>query len=255
ERSCAPRGADGPGRHEPGDRTMSEQASPSSLGDLFGSLDWDSAGSGAPSGASSHYCPTLLSSAPPVTPHQKTGGPTPTPGEPAPGAAEDLGKVPPELADHPRYKVLQMLGEGGMGAVFKAEHRLMGRVVALKVVNRELVRDELGVARFQQEVRAAARLAHPHIVTAYRAEQGGKCHLLVMEYVEGVNLAGLISVRGPLPVGRACELLRQVALGLQHAHEQGMVHRDVKPHNLMITRQGQVKILDFGLARLARERE
>ena len=161
-----------------------------------------------------------------------------------------LQGLPAELAQHPRYRILKKLGEGGMGAVYKAEHRLMGRVVALKVVNPHLVRDAVAIARFQQEVQAAARLKHPHIVTAHDAEQVGNCHLLVMEYVEGLNLARLVEAEGPLPIGRACDLLRQVALGLQHAHDQGMVHRDVKPQNLMLTFHSQVKILDFGLARL-----
>jgi serine/threonine-protein kinase len=161
--------------------------------------------------------------------------------------------LPVELRDHPRYKVLEKLGEGGMGAAFKAEHRLMGRTVVLKVVNRDLVKEATAVARFQQEMRFAAQLAHPNIVIAYDAEQVGDCHLLVMEYIEGVNLARLIELRGPLPVQTACDLLRQTALGLQNAHEQGMIHRDVKPHNLMVTPQGQIKILDFGLARFASE--
>jgi putative intracellular protease/amidase len=164
---------------------------------------------------------------------------------------EGLEALPPELAQHPRYRILHKLGEGGMGAVYKAEHRLMGRVVALKVVNPHLLKDAVSTARFQQEVQAAARLKHPNIVTAHDAEQVGNCHLLVMEFVEGLTLARLVEAEGPLPIGRACELLRQAALGLQHAHDQGMVHRDVKPQNLMLTFHSQVKILDFGLARLA----
>ncbi len=168
-------------------------------------------------------------------------------------AVHPVPELPPELRDHPRYRIVCKVGEGGMGAVYKAEHRLMGRPVALKVINRDLVLDDLAVARFQHEVWAAARLTHPNIVTAYDAEQVGNNHLLVMEFVEGINLARLVDARGPLPVGLACDYLRQAARGLEHAHAQGMVHRDVKPHNLMVSRNGQVKILDFGLARLAHE--
>jgi WD40 repeat protein/tRNA A-37 threonylcarbamoyl transferase component Bud32 len=168
------------------------------------------------------------------------------------GTLTDATAVPPELADHPRYRVLQLLGQGGMGAVYKAEHRRMDRPVALKVIHPGLIRNPATVQRFQQEVRAAAKLQHANIVTAFDADQAGALHFLVMEHVEGRSLADLVNERGPLPIAEACDCIRQAALGLQHAHEQGMVHRDVKPHNLMRTASGQIKILDFGLARLAR---
>jgi WD40 repeat protein len=171
------------------------------------------------------------------------------PQTPTPAAA-----VPAALASHPKFKVLRPLGQGGMGAVFLAEHRVMERPVAIKVVNRALLDQPEALQRFFAEVRAAAKLSHPNIVAAYDAEPAGDLHLLVMEYVEGVNLADYLAQKGPLPVALACHFIRQAALGLQHAHEQGMVHRDVKPQNLMLTRKGQVKILDFGLARLASER-
>ncbi len=159
--------------------------------------------------------------------------------------------LPPELVAHPRYRVLALLGAGGMGAVYKAEHRLMERVVALKVMNRALVGGAASVERFRREVRTAARLSHPNIVAAYDAEQAGDLHFLVMEYVEGTDLARVVAERGPLPIAEACDYVRQAAAGLQDAHEHGMIHRDIKPHNLMLTPQGVVKILDFGLARLA----
>jgi WD40 repeat protein len=162
-------------------------------------------------------------------------------------------EVPAALVGHPRYRVVQLLGAGGMGAVYKAEHRLMERPVALKVINPNLVDEPAAVERFRREVRTAARLAHPNIVTALDAEQAGNTHFLVMEYVEGTDLAEVVRRKGPLPVAHACAYVRQAALGLQHAYERGMVHRDIKPHNLLLTRQGQVKILDFGLARFARE--
>jgi hypothetical protein len=164
----------------------------------------------------------------------------------------DVPAIPPELIAHPRYRVLGLIGQGGMGAVYRAEHLHMDRLVALKVINPGLMSHPTAVQRFQQEVRAAARLQHPNIVHAYDADQAGGLHFLVMEHVEGTSLADLVRERRPLPVAEACACARQAALGLQHAHEQGMVHRDVKPHNLMRTPAGQVKILDFGLARLPR---
>jgi putative intracellular protease/amidase len=158
--------------------------------------------------------------------------------------------LPPELVGHPRYSILEELGRGGMGVVWKAEHRLMERVVAIKVIGRQFVAHPDAVERFGREVRAAARLVHPNIVIAHDAEQAGDVHFLVMEYLDGISLARLVERRGALPIDQACAMVRQAALGLQHAHEQGMVHRDIKPSNLMLTRQGQVKILDFGLAHL-----
>jgi serine/threonine protein kinase len=160
-------------------------------------------------------------------------------------------EVPAALARHPRYRVLKLLGRGGMGAVYLAEHKVMERAVALKVIRPDLTaRPEL-IERFRREAKAAARLSHPNIVTAHDAEQAGDCHFLVTEYVAGIDLARWLQAHGPLPAAEACSYIRQATLGLQHAHEQGMVHRDLKPHNLMRTPAGQVKILDFGLARLA----
>ncbi len=167
-------------------------------------------------------------------------------------ARQGTPQLPPELAEHPRYRVL---GLGGMGAVYRAEHRHMERLVALKVIHPGLMPSPATVQRFRQEVRAAARLQHPNIVTAHDADEAGGLHFLVMEHVQGRSLADLVRERGPLPIGEACEYIRQAALGLQHANEQGMVHRDIKPHNLMVTPAGQVKILDFGLARRARGAE
>ncbi len=151
-------------------------------------------------------------------------------------------EVPSVLADHPKFRILKELGRGGMGVVYKAEHRFMATTVALKVINPNLLdRTEL-VERFDREVHAAARLVHPHIVRALDADRAGELHLLVMEYVEGRSLHDLVKKKGPLSIVNACQCVRQAALGLQHAHEQGMVHRDIKPHNLMLTMKGQVKI-------------
>src|SRR5207247_4077931 len=155
-------------------------------------------------------------------------GPAGSSVDPVPRRAQATPEVPPELAAHPRYRILEFLGAGGMGTVFKAEHRLMERVVALKIIRKDLMDRPAAIERFPQEVRAAARLVHPHIVTAYDADQAGEVHFLVMEYVEGKSLDRLLAQTGPLPVSQACDWVRQAALGLQHAWEQGMVHRDIK---------------------------
>jgi hypothetical protein len=161
--------------------------------------------------------------------------------------------LPPELAHHPRYRILRELGRGGMGVVYKAEQTLMSRLVAIKVIARSLLERPEALERFQREVKAAARLNHPSIVIAHDAEQAGDLHMLVMEYVEGQSLAQVLQRKGTLPIAYACHFVRQAAEGLQHAFEQGMVHRDIKPQNLMVTAKGKVKILDFGLAKLVSE--
>ncbi len=159
---------------------------------------------------------------------------------------------PPELTDHPRYRVERFLGRGGMGAVYQARHRQMDRKVALKVIRPHLLQHDAAVTRFRQEVKLAGKLDHPNIVRAHDADQAGTLYFLVMEYVEGTDLAHYLKQHGPLPVAEACDLILQAARGLQHAHEQGLVHRDVKPSNLLRTPAGQIKVLDFGLARLVR---
>jgi serine/threonine protein kinase len=156
-----------------------------------------------------------------------------------------------------QYRVLDEIGRGGMGQVYKALHTIMGREVALKVISPELVSDPIAVEWFLREVRASTQLNHSNIVMAYDANEAEGLFFLVMEYVHGMTLDALVKQRGPLPIAYACALMRQAALGLQHAHEKGMVHRDIKPSNLLIpTSEADsptdvlVKILDFGLARL-----
>jgi serine/threonine-protein kinase len=152
------------------------------------------------------------------------------------------------------YILLDRLGEGGMGQVFKARHRHMQRTVALKLIRKEKLLNEASVKRFYQEVQAAAKLHHPNIVVAYDAGPAGSAHYFAMEYVEGKDLSRVVADSGPLPVARACEYVRQAAVGLQHANERGLVHRDIKPANLLVgedaTGKAVVKILDLGLARL-----
>jgi len=161
--------------------------------------------------------------------------------------------IPPGLANHPRWRVLAKLGDGGMGSVYKAEHKLMQRPVVLKTIRNALSTNPDAASRFLREVRLAARLAHPNIVAVFDAEEIAGFHVLAMEYVEGTDLAGVVRRLGPLPVADAFEAARCAALGLQHAHERGLVHRDIKPSNLQLALDGTVKVLDFGLAMLRGE--
>jgi len=155
-----------------------------------------------------------------------------------------------------QYVILEELGRGGMGRVYKARHRTMGRLVALKVLAPELTRTERARAMFLREVRAVAQLAHPNLVAAFDANLVADRYYLVLEFVDGPNLEQLLRASGPLAVGQACDFVRQAASGLQCAHKAGMVHRDIKPANLLVQRRANdgapalVKVSDFGLARL-----
>ena len=148
------------------------------------------------------------------------------------------------------YVVLDSIGAGGMGRVLKARHRSMDRIVALKLLPAKWARAPEAIKRFQREVRAAARLLHPNIVTAYDAGQHNGLHYLVMEYVDGEDLGRIVSRQGPLSVAEAVDCILQAARALDYAHRCGIVHRDIKPANLLQDRQGTVKILDMGLARM-----
>ena len=159
-----------------------------------------------------------------------------------------------------KYQLLDVIGQGGMGAVLKAEQSSVRRIVALKVMAKELLKDEKAVGRFLREIQSAASLNHPNIVAAIDADLVGDRYFLVMEYVEGRDLKAWLKKYGPLPVSWTREVARQIALGLQHAHEHGMVHRDIKPSNIMVTVDSVsghpvVKIMDFGLSRLVSESE
>jgi serine/threonine-protein kinase len=182
------------------------------------------------------------------------------------GRAQDLVVGP--------YVILDQIAEGACSRVFKARHRALDRIVALKVIRPEIFADTDAdtISRFYREVQAAGRLSHPHVVHAFDAGPAGATHYLAMEWVEGINLQQLVQKSGPLPVPQACEYIRQATLGLQHAFENGLVHRDVKPSNLMAVASGKgpvaseekiasassrghqplatVKLLDLGLARL-----
>ena len=148
-----------------------------------------------------------------------------------------------------QYVLIERIGEGGMGQVINAPSAL-GCIVALKLIRQAPRQRRCGAALPAARARAAARLSHPNLVTVYDADEVGGTAFYVMEYVEGIDLARLLKTQGPLPIREACDAIRQAALGLQHAHEQGLVHRDIKPVNLMLT-TALVKVLDFGLARRA----
>ena len=152
------------------------------------------------------------------------------------------------------YVVLDRLGEGGMGQVFKARHRELNRLTALKVIRPDRY-SETARERFKREARAAAALKHPHVVLIYDCGEIDGTAFAAMEFIDGTDLNQLVKENGPLTIGQACEYARQAALGLQHAHEIGLIHRDIKPGNLMVanTKPPVVKILDFGLARLGGE--
>jgi hypothetical protein len=161
------------------------------------------------------------------------------------------------------YEILGVLGRGGMGIVYKARQLERDRVVALKVIRKERLAHPEVVRRFRREAQAAARLSHPNIVSVYESDQFGDTHYLAMEYVAGVTLQRLVEQSGPLPVAEACDFVRQTALGLQHAAEQSLVHRDVKPGNLMavvppggpLWSRPVIKLLDMGVARLYQPRD
>jgi serine/threonine protein kinase len=148
-----------------------------------------------------------------------------------------------------KYRLLERLGAGGMGAVYLCEHILMGRRVALKVLPIAQAEDPAALARFYREAKAVARLDHPNIVRAHDIDREDKLHFLVLEFIDGVNLHEFVKKNGTLTPVRAAHYIRQAALGLQHAHEAGLVHRDIKPGNLLLDRQGVIKLLDMGLAR------
>ncbi|HEX7448875.1 MAG TPA: serine/threonine-protein kinase [Pirellulales bacterium] len=150
-----------------------------------------------------------------------------------------------------KYKLLDHLGTGGMSSVYLAEHPVMRRRVALKVLPTNRVEDSSYLRRFHREARAVATLDHRHIVRAFDVDHDGDVHYLVMEYVPGRDLKTLVEQDGPLPPRIAADYIRQAAEGLAHAHSAGLVHRDMKPANLLVDLRGTVKVLDLGLASIA----
>jgi serine/threonine protein kinase len=152
-----------------------------------------------------------------------------------------------------KYKVLERLGTGGMGSVYLCDHLGARRLVAVKVLPPSLAEDPSSLDRFYREARAVAALDHPNIVRAYDIDQDENLHFLVMEHVDGSSLQEIIKKAGPMDVLRAAHYVRQAALGLQHIHEGGLVHGDIKPADVLVDRNGIVKIIDFGRARFVAE--
>jgi serine/threonine protein kinase len=181
-----------------------------------------------------------------------------SPAKPSQPGSVPPNSVPPELLNNAQYDILRELGAGGMGVVYLARNKLMDRLEVLKVISTAVVHKEGALDRFLREIRAAAALSHDNVVKAYTALQLGDLLVFAMEYVEGDDLSKVVKTQGPLAIANACYYARQVALGLQHAHDKNMVHRDIKPHNLILARVGKkhmVKILDFGLAKAASEKK
>lgn len=146
-----------------------------------------------------------------------------------------------------RYVIVDRLGKGSMGEVFRAQHVLMGRSVAVKRVSGEISSNDKAVSRFLREIRLIGRLDHPNVVRAFDADARGRLVYLVMEFVQGKSLLEMLKKDGPLKVPEVIDYMAQSARGLHHAHEQGVVHRDIKPSNLLLNEQNTLKILDLGL--------
>jgi serine/threonine-protein kinase len=153
------------------------------------------------------------------------------------------------------YIILEFLGKGTMGKVYKASHRMMGRIVALKILEPRYITSTRSLARFQREMQLVGRLDHPNVIRAFDADRIGECHFIAMEYVAGYTLEDLLKSRGALPPADVVYYGSQVADGLAHAHSRGVVHRDIKPSNLLLTQGKKVKVLDFGLGTLLEKDE
>lgn len=162
--------------------------------------------------------------------------------------------VPPALeelaAKFPQLEILEFVGQGGMGAVYKARQKQLDRCVALKVLPPQTAAGPGFAERFTREARALAKLNHPHIVTLYEFGQADGLFYFLMEFVDGVNLRQLLH-EGRLAPKEALAIVPQICEALQYAHERGIVHRDIKPENILLNKEGQVKIADFGVAKLA----
>jgi serine/threonine protein kinase len=224
--------------------------------------EWEVSAAAALSGGSATSCPVC--GAREKSEHTSTFV-TPPPAEETPHPS---ASGTPTLED---YEILGELGHGAMGIVYKARQIRRDRVVALKVFRKERLAHPEALRRFRREAQAAARLSHPNVVVVYESDQDGGTHFLAMEYVPGITLQTLVEQNGPLPVALACDFVRQAALGLQHAVEQSLVHRDIKPTNLMVVAPGMgtatpgqrlalpprplLKILDMGVARLYQARD
>lgn len=152
---------------------------------------------------------------------------------------------------HNRYQLLEKIGDGGMSYVYKARCTLLDRIVAIKILKEEYANDKSFVSRFRSEAQAAARLSHPHIVNIYDVGEDNGLNFIVMEYVEGTNLKDLILTQGPLPPDEIIRISMMICDALSLAHDKGIIHRDIKSQNILLTNNGNAKVADFGIARLA----
>jgi len=147
------------------------------------------------------------------------------------------------------YRILQSIGRGGMGFVFKALNIKLNKIVAIKMIAPALAMNENFMRRFEAEAKSLAKLENPNIIRIYDLRADSEYCYIVMEYVEGITLGRLIKEKGPIPWPQALKLFRQMLNAIEHAHKEGIIHRDIKPNNVLITRKGVVKITDFGLAK------
>lgn len=208
------------------------------------------------------YCPSCRAELPPDAPaglcpkcllrggFPSAGRPDPAPTAAGPTASGFVPPSPAELARYfPQLEILELLGRGGMGAVYKARQASLDRIVALKILPPETGRDLAFADRFMREARALARLNHPHIVAIYESGEAQGLFYFMMEYVDGVNLRQAMHAGG-VTAAQALAIVPQVCDALQYAHDEGVVHRDVKPENILLDKNGRVKIVDFGLSKL-----
>ena len=147
-----------------------------------------------------------------------------------------------------RYEIIEKVGDGGMALVYRAKDTLLNRIVAVKVLREQFASDDEFIERFRREAQSAASLSHPNVVNIYDVGHTGSTHFIVMEYVDGENLSDLIKTKGELSEHFIVSVGMQIATGLAHAHHHGIIHRDIKPHNILITNEGRVKVTDFGIA-------
>ena len=149
-----------------------------------------------------------------------------------------------------RYEIIKKIGDGGMAFVYKAKDILLNRIVAVKVLRPEFVDDDEFLGKFKREAEAVASLSHPNIVNVYDVGEDGKVHYIVMEYIDGQNLKEIIKNEGTLDEYTALDITKQIAMALSAAHKKGIIHRDIKPHNILISNEGRVvKVADFGIAK------
>jgi eukaryotic-like serine/threonine-protein kinase len=207
----------------------------------------------APVSPGSLYCPACNSPLSDEAPTVAVSVSTPIPLTPAvvTGSVRGSASIGPGAALGGRYEILQVLGEGGMGVVYKARDRELDRVIALKVIRPGLASNPDIVARFKQELLLARQVTHKNVIRIFDLSEAEGLKFITMEYVEGLNLKAFITQATKLPAEDATQIIKQVCQALLEAHEEGVVHRDLKPQNIMVDSQGRVKVMDFGLARSA----